>query len=290
MAIKFEVRSLHAVADPGMRFGIFFEGTEYQDKLNEVLSFSGSIWHGATLIAPALYLRTMKNSRGDYAWVRKDWEKLEVRVDALLLPQALCVIESARGDEDVSLDFRIHFTWRELPSERDQEVADKFTISSHHTLSHVVPRSDWIGLIGKLGWGEIRFIELPIDRLPDEAAFGGVPRHLMQAEKALRTHDYESVLTQCRKAIDAASKIDGLNNASFDISGWKRLIDCKYPNDPPRQAEIETYVRSLKTLLQDGPHVLGRTPGRPEALFALSNVSTLLALLLSTRATTSMDP
>ena len=279
MGVRFEIRLIKGRPAPGMRLEISFDGIESHGNLNEVLSFSGSIWYRDILVVPDLRIRRMKNHDGDFTWIRNGHQRLQVETDALVLPDALAQIEGQRGDEDLPFEFRLHFTWRELPIDGVDRLVQRYTVSEQVVISHSITRSDWIRILGELNWSEIQFLEIPGEAFRVNETLGDVPKHLAQAQRALRAHDYESVLTQCRKAIDVSSMLDGPITKTFDPAGWGLLLNKSYPGDLERQGEINNYTKTLKTLLQDGPHARGRNPSRPDALFSFAAVSSLFMLL-----------
>lgn len=279
MGVRFEIQQIQGRPAPGMRLEVLFEGKEVQGELDEVLSFSGSIWYCDTLVAPSLDLKTMKNSEGDFTYIQKDHQRLRVEAGALVIPDALTQIEAQRGDEDLLLEFRLHFTWKELPIAGIEKSINKFTISEQLVIPQTIKRSDWVRILGELNWSEIQSLEIPSEAFQVEGVLGDVPKHLARAQKALRAHDFESVLTQCRKAIDASSMADGPATETFNQVGWGLLLNKAYPGDPDQQGKISEYAKTLKVLLQAGPHVRGRTPSRPEALFSFAAVSSLFMLL-----------
>lgn len=279
MAIALKIADIRGKPAPGMRLEIRMEGVESQDVLAEVYSLGGSIWFEQSLLAPSIQVSSMKNQDSSLSRLQKDRWRLNIHANALLLPEGLQAIEKKRGEGDVELRFELHYVWHQVQTPENPKE-DELVISTDGQINYSIPRSKWIGHLGEMKWSEIQLIELPIEGFQPHEEFGDVPKHLGQAQGCLRSHDYEGVLTQCRKTIDAASKIEDLGNRTFNSAGWKELLERRYPGDQTRQSEIDEYTKSLKTLLQDGPHVLGRTPGRREAIFALSVVSSLFALLL----------
>jgi hypothetical protein len=279
MAIELKIADIHAKPAPGMRLEIRIEGFEFQDALAEIYSLTGSIWFEQTLLAPSIQVSSMKNQDSNLSRLQKDRWRLNIHTYALLLPDGIQAIEKKRGEGDVELRFELHYVWHQVQTSEKPELQE-FVISTDEQKMYSIPRSEWIRHLGEMKWGEILLLELPTEGFQPYGELGDVSKHLGQAQECLRSHDYEGVLTQCRKSIDAASKIEDLGNGTFNKAGWKELLERRYPDDQARQSEIDEYTKSLKTLLQDGPHVLGRTPGRREAIFALSVVSSLFALLL----------
>jgi hypothetical protein len=68
-----------------------------------------------------------------------------------------------------------------------------------------IPQSEWVKLLPQLGWSDIELLELPIDFLRGHLKLARARERLNDAQISLARGDWEGVLQDCRKAVEAVA-------------------------------------------------------------------------------------
>ncbi len=207
---------------------------------------------------------------------------------SIALP-GLHAVERSRGDADVRISF-------DLTSMVTIAVPFK-TVNGEQTYVAGAPlwnvawspdkslaRSDWLKWLKDVGFGDIELIELPVDGLRGDPPFEAALVHIRDAESAFRTGQYDTVLFQCRKAIEAMAQHAANGHTK---KGFELVLAEAFGDDAARVGSFNGVIRALSEL----DHTLGRhaqyppiSVTRQEAEFALSAHARLLGLLSATIA------
>lgn len=134
-----------------------------------------------------------------------------------------------------------------------------------------IPRDTWVEIISK--WGPARWSILEVPYAPvNEDRFRRTFVHIGKARRWLDTGEYDSVVGECRLAIDALF-------ADLDLKDKTALASRIISSVPAERAEAySALMKSLKTLANEPHHGAGRFM-RAEATFTLQTVCHAVALV-----------
>ena len=174
--------------------------------------------------------------------VRGGWnEQIRLPMSA----EAIRKIEEKRGGSDLNLNVEVRFSVFELPDPKSQAglPVAAFDGTSYQSTNGglTVAQSEWVKLLGTMGWDEVELFEL--SRLPleeDEDLKEALDR-LRGAQAAFRRCDYRAVLNQCRAAFESAF----LHHGDDPKDGAATLFAQVFEGEPAKAAAMDPIVKSI---------------------------------------------
>jgi hypothetical protein len=140
-----------------------------------------------------------------------------------------------------------------------------------------IPKSDWVEtILPQLKYKEVSLIELPKIEKPE---FGDVATRINEAWKQYSMGEYDKVLTECRKAMEAlitVVKNRGFQKEITDEKGkrvvpdWEKALGHKEVGDI-----VEVFVQKLFGFLAPGSHY-GKSINKEDAELAIMNTHALI--------------
>jgi hypothetical protein len=140
-----------------------------------------------------------------------------------------------------------------------------------------IPKSDWVEtILPQLKYKEVSLIELPKIEKPE---FSDVAARINEAWKQYSMGEYENVLTECRKAMEALVSV--VKNRGFQkeitdekgkrvVPDWEKVVGHKEVGDI-----VEAFVQKLFGFLAKGSHY-GKSISREDAELAIMNTHALV--------------
>lgn len=129
-------------------------------------------------------------------------------------------------------------------------------------------QTEWIRILGDLGYGRRRLIEIVLPSTEDVSQ--EILGHIEVADRSMYQGEYDSVLVSCRKALEAMDRA----SAEDGVDLVKRL------GSESKAEHVNAIRKRLKDFLSKGAHT-GSTIARRDADFALLLTKTLLAYVSS---------
>jgi hypothetical protein len=181
-------------------------------------------------------------------------------------------IEKVREGGDLRARVEISFIseweqWREPLSKNYNTVYLDFRI----------PKSDWVEkILPQLKYKEVSLIEIPKIEKPE---YSDIIAKLNEAWKVYSMGEYDKVLIECRKAIEALSSI--VKNKGFereiDENGKKKVVPDwgKALGHKDTGSIIETFVQKLYGFLSPGSHY-GKSINKEDAELAIMTTHALV--------------
>lgn len=131
-----------------------------------------------------------------------------------LTPQRVQELEDLR--EGGSIQFQIEI-WGVAVS----DAGDRFPV--HDLISHLVSQSEWVNLLGRLGHGKTVLLEVGLPTDKATAEYKLVVDHLERAIANRGRGDWEGVVVECRKALEALDTVIGA--PARQLPEWKDKED-----------------------------------------------------------------
>lgn len=107
-------------------------------------------------------------------------------------------IEQIRQD-DLELDIDCNFNY--LIWNIDSKRSD-FSSTSNQLLRIIIPQSEWIKILKRTGFTNLKILEIPYPEIIGDEKFDMMVNHLDEAKDFFYKGDYESAVGKCRNAIE----------------------------------------------------------------------------------------
>lgn len=122
--------------------------------------------------------------------------------------QVIHHIEQRRAGGDVKLRLSSRVIVSQVSGQGDAAILKppyetQFGDASLGYLDYLIPQSEWIKLLKRLGWSELEILELPIGRLRTTAPLARALERFNDAQQNYRNGDWEATMLNCRKAFEA---------------------------------------------------------------------------------------
>jgi hypothetical protein len=168
-------------------------------------------------------------------------------------------IENVREGGDLQLQLVIHFVG-------EQQGAPQTKQNSQIGMQIRIPKSDWVErILPNIGFKDVALLEIPKLEAP---SFKDVVDYQNEAWKQFMMGDYDKVLVECRKSLEALGTHVRGKGLEKDVDG-KKLPDWdKLLGDDDTGSMLETMFQKIRGFVAPGSHA-GRASSRDEAQFAL---------------------
>jgi hypothetical protein len=182
----------------------------------------------------------------------------------------LAQIEKMREGKDIQIQVELAFI-----AEVQQQPPTKQ--SGIVSIRERIPKSDWVEIhLPQLRFKDVVLLEVPKIEKPE---FGEVISKINEAWKQYSMGEYDKVLTECRKAMEALTTI--MKNKGFQkeitdekgkrvVPDWEKVLAHKEMGDI-----IEAFVQKLFGFLAPGSHY-GKSINREDAELAIMNTHALV--------------
>lgn len=152
------------------------------------------------------------------------------------------IIEKERRGGDVHFRLRLKLLWMERKRTSDRFIRDSsvVVIMPRWGQELRIPQSEWVKMLGEIGYERLRVIELPIPEPPKGTVIDSSLQHIEEALRSYNEGDYDDVLGNCRKAIYEVEK------AKLDLA---KVLDSN-----SKAEKMDGIQRRLKDFLSLGPH------------------------------------
>ncbi len=205
----------------------------------------------------------------------------------LLIPirgEAIRYIEERRRDQDIALGVNLQYSWQEaiqVPSSEKGQTRLLGGQVNSDTLSVqecVIKRSDWLKRLAEMGWQEYEIFEVAKQPLLKDQNLTVALQRLVDAQTALRSGDYPSVLAKCRAAFESAAKHESQGDTK---KGFESLLARAFAEDTTKQKSADDIIKALSAYAHLGRHE--QYPaiciGRLEAEFCFNATVSVFSLL-----------
>lgn len=200
--------------------------------------------------------------------------QIVIRFYAELDHYRLSQIEKIREGGDLQIFMELSFIIRTIKTSSSEYLTRQ---SSSVSIGGRIPKSDWVErILPRLKFKDVSLIEIPKIENPE---FNEVVDEINDAWKQYSMGEYDKVLTECRKAMEALGKIvknKGLEKEVTDEKGEKKTVPDweKAVGDEEIGEIIAVFVKKLFGFLTPGSH-LGKSINREDAELAILNTHAL---------------
>jgi hypothetical protein len=180
----------------------------------------------------------------------------------------LSQIEKIREGGDLQIFMELSFIIRTIKTSSSEYLAGQ---SSSVFIGGRIPKSDWVErILPRLKFKDVSLIEIPKIGNPE---FNEVVDKINDAWKQYSMGEYDKVLTECRKAMEALGNIvknKGLEKEVPDEKGEKKTVPDweKAVGDEKIGEIIAAFVKKLFGFLSPGSHY-GKSINREDAELAI---------------------
>jgi hypothetical protein len=254
LRLDFDVNYVLAAGQPAYNLIINFGRSELK-----VITKSGENLYVSTAIPTQTFLVLSPNSSSS--------SNLYIDLDNYRLSQ----IEKVREGGDLRMRVDIFFI-----AELQQQPPVKYP--GGISLNFRIPKSDWVEtILPQLKYKEVSLLEIPKIEKPE---FGDIIARINDAWKQYSMGEYDKVLTECRKAMEALSTV--IKNKGFQrditdekgnkrvVPDWEKALGHKEIGDI-----VEVFVQKLFGFLAPGSHY-GKSINREDAELAIMNTHALV--------------
>jgi hypothetical protein len=203
-------------------------------------------------------------------------------------------VEERRRGRDLYFFLKLFYRAAHLPQPQQPGAQAYVTNSvqddstSNGFLTYKVARSDWLGILKELGWGDYFLIEVPLRGVPARSDFNRALDHLTEAWKHFGDARDAETIASCYKAFEFLASSHGFSNP--DQQSFEKLLDGV--EDPTKRRRIALVIHQLCQYFHLGRHEAGKEyvqVDRRDAEYALVLTQATLRVLASAMARPSAE-
>lgn len=243
----------------------------------------------------------MAESRSSYNGIYANAGEVQLELRFSLPPEMLSKIERLRNGKDLFFRFGAGWMYSLANILRGNGKTTDFVILKTSAYVYKYPRSEWIDDLNHTEFDKIDLIELPKIDFPQIPLTSDVMKFVHEAEKATKEGNWDNVLGECRKALDALyNGIDEWGAKQTLTSEENEKIQKQSGNDkvktrrniyisrlvdhPEKSDRLNALRNSLFQFLSLDPHEAeykGLHFSRSDALFASRTTISIIYTILS---------
>jgi hypothetical protein len=123
-------------------------------------------------------------------------------------------------------------------------------------LQMAVERDQWLRILNALGWGETEVFEIAAEPFQQNGRLNEALAHLRAAENAMRLGHWSGAVTEARKAVEVAARIDGDMAPGDRKQAYEALVSeiLPGPANGARRETVGDLMQALAHLRHEGAH------------------------------------
>jgi len=275
-SLKFVLVGIEAepnVIYPRLRIQVNVRAENIDAKNNDYISVEGirlnmSILNerGAEIHLPSAY------SEFDYYLVSTMENSVIFHIDLDYF--GLSQIEKIRNNKDLRLRGTLYYTL-DFPSKYKYKNS-----ASSPLLEYTIPKSTWIEkILSPFKFKDVFLLEIP--KVIENDATAKLVEYLMNAQNKLSAGDYEGVLVDCHKALEATKELAKKKGYTTQAEKAEKIDFGKFTEDDTIKEALEKTWASVWSFSQPGGRHIGRERGKEEAWFSILTTYGLVNLLIN---------